>query len=218
MTKPPENRKGKREKILGLEAASFLGSHKVRGWKKIHKTSAFLCMASPSLSLSLPPLSCDSFFLVTSYPQDQCQHCHSTPHSYMLTLRPPDNCSSLCFPILKLWTMIDMASWLPNPGHKSQSLERATNRLLWNHIVYPDPLSPDQGWAAMVQMWGVATAGGWGDDGHFPSTILCAQSFSSSWSTIPNAFLSPFSTWQCVLLQKRNQTFLESHPSFSRQW
>ena len=67
----------------------------------------------------------------------------------------------------------------------------------------------------MAQMWEVAPIGGWGDDGHFPRTIL-SGGFLFLKHTSPASF-SPFSAWQCVLLQKGDHTFLENHPNFFRQ-
>lgn len=178
-------------KVLGLEAGPLLESHRVRG---MEEDTQGLCFPLHSLSFLISlflhsPMVHSLSWLCT--PKVNPNTAIALPiHASSLSV-PPDNYSNLWFLILKPWAMTDTASHFLNPGHKSQSPEWALNQLLWNQKSTLDLLSCDQGWAAMVQMWGMATVGEWRDDDHFPSITLCSVS-SLSWEYTSQCLPQPF--------------------------
>lgn len=148
MIRLPENRN---EKGPGTRGRAPLGVPQGAGYGRRYTESLFSSAQPLLLHTSLSPLAHGSFSLMTLHTQGQLQHCHSIPiHASSLSV-PLENYSNLWFPILKPWSMTDMASHFLNPGHKSQSPEWTINQLLWNQKSTLNLLNCDQGWAAMCR-------------------------------------------------------------------
>lgn len=197
------------EKFLGLEVGLLLGVHRMKGWEKVHSMSAALGLASASLF----PLSSSTWFIVvTMHTQVQPQHCLCTSvHAHSSSgpqITTAESVSQLKSP--EKWV-----AWLTHfliQGHRSQSPEWAINHLLWNQLSMPGALSHGRGWAPVCRCGGGSCrwVGKWWS--FSKNSSLCSGGSFFLEPTLP-APLRPFSTWQGILLQEGDQTFVESLPS-----